>query len=150
MSKNFKILLFLVAFGITAVLILIIVISQKSDNGFMEKINNISMGGKEEQEAAVDLAAMSEEYKEGISGAFAEFSNLNESADLSVTQIKEIKNRALDLKLPGEFRGLHIDFILALTRMEDFLETGAEDARIAGEDLIEKIKSNYPWLTPNN
>jgi hypothetical protein len=141
MSKNFKILLFLIAFGITAILVWIIVIGQNSDDGFMEKINN-----KEKSEVKVDLEKMRKEYKEGIGEAFAEFSVLKDNADLTVPRVEKIKNQALDLKVPSEFKDLHLDFVLAMVRMEDFIQTGSEEAKTTGEELIEKIKGNYPWL----
>lgn len=142
MSKNFKIILILIAAAITAILFLIIVYGQDSNNSFLEKMSV----KKEEPEAKIDLAALNEEYRGGISEALAEFSALKEGADLDVSRIEEIKNKALDLRVPGEFKDLHLDFVLAMVRIEDFIQTGSEEAKIAGEELIEKIKSSYPWI----
>lgn len=142
MFKNFKIILVLIAAVITAILVWIIVIGQNSDNSFMEKITN-----KEEPEVKVDLAAMGEEYKKGISQAFSGFSALKENTGLTVPRIEEIKNQALDLRVPGEFKDLHLNFVLAMIRMEDFIQTGSEEAKTASENLVEKIKNNYPWIS---
>lgn len=140
MFKNFKIILILLAVVITVILILVVVLSQNPENNFLEKI-----GDKENSEEKVDLAALSEEYKEGISEALAEFSDLSETSELNVPRIEEIKNKVLNLKLPPEFKNLHLNFILAMARMEDYLSTGAEEAKLTAVDMIEKIKSDYPW-----
>jgi hypothetical protein len=136
MSKQYKILIILFVVAVLAVLFLVITSKPVNDIG-----KNI---GDEPQK--VDLVKLENDYRENVKVIFNNFLSLIENADLSVEQLKPVKNQLLDLRVPTKLKDLHIDFVLAITRMENFLESGEIEEKNDSEQMIKEIKEGYAWL----
>ncbi len=136
MTKKIKILLVLSVVAISAVSYLIIT---------SKPVNNTGKQANKEQEK-VDLKKLEEEYKAGTKNILADYSTLLEDKDLSLDKVEVDKNKLLGLKVPGQFKDLHLNFVLAVSKMEDYLKTGKSEDRAASQRMIGEIKANYIWL----
>ena len=65
---------------------------------------------------------------------------------LTLEFINQTKNQLLALKMPTKYKDLHLDLILAMTKMEDYLEDGDEGKKAESEELIQQAKTEYEWL----
>lgn len=136
MGKQTKILLglFIVA--------LIIVLSWLL---FFKPVKPVS-GPAKNNIAQVDLKKLEEEYRVETKNILTDYSALLEANNLSIDKVEADKNKLLDLKVPVQFKDLHLNFVLAVSKMEDFLKNGKSEDRDASRRMISEIKTNYIWL----
>jgi hypothetical protein len=136
MTKKIKILLVLSVVAISAVLYLIITSKPVNNNG--------KQANKEQ--VKVDLKKLEEEYKAGTKNILTDYSALLLSDNLSLEIVETDKNKLLGLKVPAEFKDLHLNFVLAVSKMEDYLKNGKDEDKAASQRMISEIKANYVWL----
>jgi len=77
---------------------------------------------------------------------FYNYNHLIKNPDLTEQQLNQTKEQLLSLKVPGEYKDLHIKFVLAVTMMEKYLQTNNNEDKLSSQELINKIKENYTWL----
>jgi len=92
------------------------------------------------------------EVKNILAGYFTEQGKIALTSDLKPNEKSEwlvlvtnIKNQLLDLKLPGDYRDLHLQLVLNFNAIEEGLVddfSGVEEAQVKLDGLVAK----YPWL----
>ncbi len=138
MSKNAKILIILLAVVVLAAIYLLFNLHSLA--------RNKQEGAKVAQTSAVDLKKMETDYKARSKTILADYEKLAEEPDVKEAQIQGAKSRLLDLKVPTQFKDLHINLVLAMVKMEDFLKTGDANEKIASQQMINQAKASYGWL----
>jgi hypothetical protein len=101
---------------------------------------------KEEKKEKVDLIKLEKYYEENFKKIFGEFEKSAGDEKLNIEEVKKIKEKALALKVPTKFKDLHINFILALAKMENYFNKGDDKEKIASLDAIKAIRENNLWL----
>ncbi len=144
MIKQIKILLVLFVIAIAAILYLII--ASKPVNNLNGKDDKIQQAKTQQARQEVDLDQLKNDYKQKFKEVFDSYLSITQSTPFSIEEIYQIKNQLLDLKVPTEFKDLHIDFLFVITKMENFLETNNIVEKENSQELINKIKDNYNWL----
>jgi len=142
MTKKNKFLLVLV--GVIFLIFLYLVIT--SELATVEFVNEIS----DKQIKDINVVSADElrdNYKEGTRGILSQYLKIISGDEITVEQIENIRNQLLDLKVPTEFKDLHLNLVLALTKMETYLEKGDIDEKINSQQLISQAKANYKWLS---
>jgi competence protein ComGC len=136
MSKQLKILLILLIIAI--LLVLYLIMTAKTIERDQDKTSN--------QADKINLEQLENRYKDEVKNIFVNYSELIKDENFDVEQIRSIKNQLLDLRVPTKFKDLHLQFVLAITKMEDFLQTGDKEEKINSQQMINEIKVNYVWL----
>ncbi|GEM_PF-1130550 len=144
MSKQVKILsvLFVV---IAAAAALYLLKTAESVAPLKEQVGKLDKKLNEKTEK-IDLERVKAQYKEDVKGILSDYSFLINKPDVTADQIQALKNRLLDLKVPSIFKDLHINLVLAMTRMENFLSNGNKEDKFFSQEMIEKNKEKYNWL----
>jgi hypothetical protein len=173
MSKKGKILLILIVVSLSLVIYLIIsskpVIIKPDVNTAREKITG-SDGSKVGQ---VDLQKLEDSYKEVVGAILADFERLIEEFKITSTtspeqefitatttaetkdqqelseKVSTLRNQLMEVKVPTEFKDLHLNLLLALNKIDSYLDDRNEEEGLAGLDLISQAKINYEWLSNN-
>lgn len=91
-------------------------------------------------------ASLENDYKPQAKELFASYEAMARDNNLNLEKISELKNKLLDLKVPLKFKKLHVDFVLALAKTEDYLNLKDEQERNASRQLVNQLKADYSWL----
>ncbi|MDO8667969.1 MAG: hypothetical protein Q7K35_02610 [bacterium] len=136
MTKKVKILIFFSL--ILLALILYLVLTSGS-------VKKADISNQQVKNQAAPL--LEEDYKAQVKETFIVYENLSKDNSLTAEKTGELKNKLLALKgLPAKFKALHINFVLALTMMEDYLNSKNEQGKVAGQRLVNQLKADYSWL----
>ncbi len=144
MSKQIKILLLLFVFAAVVFVLYFFktakpaVIANKQINKISEKINK--------KTDKIDLERVKAQYKNDVNNILSNYSNLIQTNNFTAAQIKSIKKQLLGLKVPSMFKDLHVNLVLAVTKMENFLSNGNSEDKFFSQKMINKSKKNYNWL----
>lgn len=118
-------------------------------------------------EAPIDLAKLEADYKANVkkalldydqilieAGLASEDSLLNNETNFATGDHKalafdlaELKISLMDLKVPAEFRDLHVDLVLSLSYLKQALENQDDSARSEGLAMLRGARSEYSWLS---
>jgi len=93
-----------------------------------------------EQAETVDLVALAEEYKDKIIEIMPAYEELATSESADVTTINSLREKLLNLKMPADFKNLHIELVLLLDKMEEGFNSAEFEKR------LNEIKAQYNWL----
>lgn len=135
MPKKPRILIFLllILFGLILYLILTSESIKPADNSNKElKPDN--------------LAGLENDYKSQAGKFFTAYEGLISSNNFTEKNIMEIKSKLLDLKVPIKFKELHLRFLLALNKMENYLRLKDEQEKKHSLKAINQLKADYSWL----
>lgn len=113
--------------------------------GFLIIFHNTKIGEKDEKIIkGEDFLAG---YKNEIKIIFNKCETLL-SSDLngSGAQISESKNRLTEIKVPEEFKNLHLDLFMVLISMEKFLEDGKKENLEKSEGILSRLRNENNWL----
>ncbi len=131
------------------------------------KINNINENAldnkivpqEEKEEEKIDLIrtenSYTEEVKEILSDYDREIKNQISEQGLSddeqarldlLGKIIDLKERLLKLKVPTYFKALHLNLVLAFSKMESFIASQIDEERINGLRLMENAKNSQGWI----
>lgn len=135
MPKKPKILIFLllILFGLILYLILTSESIKPADNSNKElKPDN--------------LAWLENDYKSRAGEFFTAYESLISHNNFTEKNIIEIKNKLLDLKVPIKFKELHLQFILAINKMENYLRLKDEQEKKHSLKAVNQLKADYSWL----
>lgn len=94
----------------------------------------------------VDLVQVEADYKIETKNFVNNFSEIIKREDFVVDDIKILRDGLLDLKVPAEFKELHLDLVMAIIKMENFLENNYLEDGVASQEIIKKSLESYPWL----
>ena len=91
-------------------------------------------------------ALLEADYQEKAKPIFVDFEKLAGEDNFTVEKITELKNKLLDLKVPSKFKELHIQLVLAMAKMENYLNQKKLEEKAASRQMINQLKANYSWL----
>ena len=134
MEKKHKIVLVLLAIAISAVLLLMITIKP---NGNLNKGADIPK---------VDLVKLENDYKDDVSKLYNEYSILIKEVDVGSERLQEIRNSLLELRVPTSLKDLHLNFVLAVVKMEKYLISMEEEERDDSNTMVNELIEDYEWL----
>jgi hypothetical protein len=145
MSKQMKILSVLLI--IAVLLVLYLIITAKPIARIQEKGDTQAPFNSLQAEDEIDLERLAKDYQEKVQMIFADFLLLAQDLEgTSVNQVESIKNQLLELRVPTQFKDLHLDLVLTINKMEEFLLNGNSEDKFFSQEMIEKIKESYDWL----
>jgi len=90
--------------------------------------------------------ALKSEYENNSSAIFSEYLELINSPTVAAEEVYAVKQKFLDLKVPVEYKNLHLNLVLALVKMENYLRAGQESDKLESQQLISRAAVNYSWL----
>jgi len=85
-------------------------------------------------------------YEARAKAAVSEYNGLEVKGSFTADEIRKVKDELLGLKVPAEFKELHVQLVLGLTKIEDSLAAGDAKIRTEGQKKIEQAKATYTWL----
>lgn len=136
MAKQAKILIFFSL--ILLALILYLILTSES----IKKIDNPEPNVKSETGAAP-----AEDYQSKVKKIFTAYEVLARQGNFTAEDIVNLKSKLLALKgLPAKFKELHLKFISALDRMEDYLKQKDQQGKSASQQIFNQLKADYSWL----
>ena len=127
------IIIFFIAIGL--ILLLYLILSSTSVNNETAKNSNNTKVNVTEEEYTNQLKILVNNYKQVISGD-----------EVDVEKIKTVKEDLLSLVVPVKYKDLHIKIILALIKMERFIEETDQTYKIESNNLINEALANNNWL----
>ena len=95
----------------------------------------------------VDMGLLAKAYKTEVKVILNNY--LRQTQDKSILTAEyaeQIKSQLLNLKMPTKFKDLHLNLVLALDKMEDYLIDGCEEKLQASQELVNQAKEEYEWL----
>ncbi|MFH1582896.1 MAG: hypothetical protein ABIB72_01080 [Candidatus Falkowbacteria bacterium] len=135
MEKRAKILIFLLL--ILFLLILYLIFTSES----VRETTNSAPQIKQDNSVLLET-----DYKLKAKEFFIAYENLIKNNNFIEENITELKNKLLGLKVPLKFKELHIRFVLALTKMENYLSQKDEQEKSDSLEAINQLKADYSWL----
>jgi hypothetical protein len=93
-----------------------------------------------------DAGAMAEKYTGQLKFLVADYREAISNDELDTEKIKNIKNSILDLMVPAQYRDLHVQIVLALVKMEEFVKNKDQAYKIESSNLINEALANNSWL----
>ena len=76
-----------------------------------------------------------------------ETSFANGGRETLAIDLAELKISLMDLRVPKEFRDLHVDLVLSLSYLKRSLENQDDFARSEGLAMLKGARSEYSWLS---
>lgn len=108
----------------------------------------------------IDHGAMVRNYEESIKIAASDFAKIIKEVDAFsrttepaltknelLAKIKAKKELMMNIKLPSEYRDMHMNMFLGLVFLEKYVNEGDLDAKSQGEKLFVEVFDNNSWLT---
>ncbi|MFA4941709.1 MAG: hypothetical protein WC582_03935 [Patescibacteria group bacterium] len=138
MSKKLKIFLVLAIVAVFLFFYLLIT-SESFKQEANNKINDLRGKTGETQEQ------ITASYKISTSKIISDYLRL-ESGNITINEIKSFKEKLLGLKVPAEFKNLHLSLIMALDNMENYLGGESDAGKTESEKVINQAKADYNWL----
>ena len=122
---------------------------EQNNNGNQTIIqeNNQHSNSHKEVGEPVDVVLLTKTYKMEVKIILNDY--LRQTQDKSFIAINDIdrtKRLFLALKMPNEFKELHLNLVLAMDKMKDYLIDGDEGKLQESDKLINKMKREYEWL----
>lgn len=124
------------------------IIIQLSSPAINKKIVNVKEGNIIHKATVekIDMAKLEKDYEDNFKRIFSQFAQLASEEKINKEIVGTIKNETLALKVPTKYKDLHIDFVLALVKMENYFSGGDNKEEAASLDAIKRIQENYLWL----
>lgn len=135
MAKKQKVLIFL--WLILLGLILYLIFTSES----IKPVSNFKQPLKPDNSAWLE-----NNYKLKAKEFFAVGENLIKNNSFTEENVAELKNKLLSLKVPVKFKEPHIRFVLALNRIENYLNQKDEREKSHSFQALSQLKADYSWL----
>jgi len=139
MSKKLKILIVLSVI-ILALFLYLVLTSRPLDGGAGANVDN------QADEIREKLVS---DYKNSVSRILTDYWQLVQGKDIPAEEGEYLKNRLLELKVPADFKELHLNLVMALVKLEDYLKNGDEKKKEESGQLVNQASSDYDWLNKN-
>jgi len=139
MSKKLKILIVLSVI-ILALFLYLVLTSRPLDGGAGAKAINQPDKTKEK---------LVSDYKSGVNKFLADYWRVIEEKDISIEEGQRLKSRLLELKVPADFKELHLSLAMALTKLEDYLKNEDENGKEESRQMVGQATTSYDWLNKN-
>ncbi|MBU4217079.1 hypothetical protein L6270_04595 [Candidatus Parcubacteria bacterium] len=117
--------------------------------------------GSSQNNAVEKITINKEEYKKNIFNVLDEYEQVITAADIYDTsarpsfgsddlifqQIDDLKNKIVGLKAPSmEYKDLHMNLVLSLLSIKDYLEAPASQKNVVCIDYVKKVKKSRELL----
>jgi len=135
MTKRGRILILLIIFFLLIIVYLILTTETVVKN---DQVNSATDQNK--------IIELEQQYKKQVIAIFNDYTKLITGESYTLEQVSQLKNRLLDLKVPTKFKDLHINFVLSLTRLENYLLDKDEAEKAKSQQVIGQLKADYSWL----
>lgn len=104
-------------------------------------------------------------YRQNVRQIFAQYSdvwqsgfNMNATSSHTSTstlsnkkeKINNIKSNLLALRVPVEYRDLHLEFALIISQSVAYFESGDKNTSRELTQKISELKESYPWINPDS
>ncbi len=66
--------------------------------------------------------------------------------DQNLNDVLGLERRLLAINVPKEYKDLHVNILLALIRMEDYINNDQAESLSTSRNMIDGLKSEYQWL----
>ena len=142
MQKIKKIILIL-SLIIFIILIYLLLTSDNKNKNFIESSNNISTSTAKD---VVDLVELKKNYEISMSNYYGNFIEIINNDNPEQANLSKLKLDTLSLKVPAEYKDLHINFILAITKMEDYINEKKLENKEESLRIINELKNKYPAI----
>lgn len=143
MTNKAKIFIFfIIILLIIAVYLAVIFKPAKQDQAEKQndaKTNNVV-------DAMLNLDLLKKSYKAETKVILANYLRIAQDETINIESVKQTKEQLLSLKVPTEFKELHLNLVLAMDEMEDYLENGDEADKRKSQEMIEQEKTKHEWL----
>jgi len=96
--------------------------------------------------AKVDPTKIEADYKVSVTAAVKEYADASGKNNLTPEEVSKTKNQLLALKVPTQFKDLHISLIMAMVKMESYFTSGNQADKALAEKTISEVERNYSWL----
>jgi len=88
-------------------------------------------------------------YEAAIKEEILEIKALFEDQSLDAGKIREVKQDLLGMRVPAEYRDLHIKIVQALDKLEQYITDGKEAEKSESEKMMEELALRYKWIREN-
>lgn len=95
--------------------------------------------------AKIDIEKNYKKYAAAIFSSFNQELAEGKGSDLA-KRVKVKQEELLALRVPAEYKDLHLDFVIGLGLIEKGLQ-GNNSKLILGKEKLQKISGQYPWLS---
>ena len=139
MTNKVKVLFFslLILFALVLYLILTSESAKKNDG------QNLPVNQTDGETTALPEEVYQVKFKE----IFIAYEKLERNNNFTVEEVDGLRNELLAIKgLPAKFKNLHLKFVQALDRMEDYLNRTDEQGKNASQQILNQLKADYSWL----
>lgn len=135
MPKKQKVLIFLLL--ILLGLILYLIFTAES----IKPVSNSEPPVKPDNSVSLEI-----DYKFKAKELFDVYNSLIKNNSFTKENLAELKSKLLGLKVPVKFKELHLKFVLALSKMEDYLSRKDEPEKSSSFQAVNQLKADYSWL----
>jgi len=139
MTKKFKFLILMLAIA-AALFIYLVVTSESLD----KQAGNIPANN--DSELIAQKEKISADYKINTKEIIKNYTDLAAKEEITVEEVIARKNELLNLKVPAEFKDLHVSLVMAIEKMESYLAEGKKNDQQESQNLISEAKTNFSWL----
>ncbi len=94
----------------------------------------------------VDIAELERNYKKDMAAIYKDISLLIDSGKMEEENVDQLRDRLLAMRVPKEYKDLHIGMVLALDKIDKYAEQGSGDSKAEGEKMIEELNQKYNWI----
>ncbi len=85
-------------------------------------------------------------YQEKVADILDDYLRLDKESGLDLGTVIQTKESLIALKVPKEFKELHMNLLLAINKMEDFFENNNLEDKKESQDIIKNELENNKWL----
>ncbi|MEA3463861.1 MAG: hypothetical protein U9R14_02200 [Patescibacteria group bacterium] len=147
MSKRTILFIFLIVVLLAMVVYLIAGPIIDNQNQTIGRKQAADQNNNQQANKLVDIGLLAKTYKTEVKVILNNYlRQIQDKSILTAEYTKQIKSQLLDLKMPTEFKDLHLNLVLALDKMEDYLINGGEEKLQDSQELINQVKEEYEWL----
>ncbi|MBU4257354.1 hypothetical protein KJ586_00520 [Patescibacteria group bacterium] len=143
MANKSKIFIFFIII-LLIIAVYLAVISKPAKQDQAEKQNDAKTNNV--VDAMLNLDLLKKSYKAETKVILANYLRIAQDETINIESVKQTKEQLLSLKVPIEFKELHLNLVLALDEMEDYLENGDEADKRKSQEMIEQEKTKHEWL----
>lgn len=143
MTNKTKIFIFFIII-LLIIAVYFAVISKPAKQDQAEKQNDAKTNNV--VDAMLNLDLLKKNYKAETKVILANYLRIAQDETINIESVKRTKEQLLSLKVPTEFKELHLNLVLALDEMEDYLENGDEADKRKSQEMIEQEKTKHEWL----
>lgn len=143
MSKNLKLTLII----LVAVLFVIVgFVFLRGEKGPAPAAENNNVVAAPPVQDPVDIAKLEEGYKKDMAVIFNNCDSLVESENADEAALNSEKDKILGMTVPPGYRDFHLKLVMAIEKMDKFLEAGDESGKLAAVEMMRDLKDKNAWL----